>query len=273
MEEVAGVDVVVADQASVAFVERWEVLVSTTNWEKGRIIHEWREALKTTGAAAPQYSDEAWSRRVGSVSGQHVGRLRRVHERFGPLRESFGKLAWSHFCASLEWHDAELWLEGAAQNAWSVSEMRRQRWEAFGAVEADRPAEADVVSAEIDEDFVPFETSAIQDVERAETPVAGDFVSETFGDSAEESYAPQGLVDAEHGADEATHDSGEDASAPVRLFEHVGDLPADMQQAFEAFKLSIIQHKLNGWSEVQPADVLAALDGLKQLAQTAPHAN
>ncbi len=273
MDNVSGVDVVLADEASVAFVERWEVLVSTTNWEKGRIIFDWREALKATGAAAPQYSDEAWSRRVGSVSGQHVGRLRRVHERFAPLRESFGKLSWSHFCATLEWHDAELWLEGAAQNAWSVSEMRRQRWEAFGAVEADRPKEEDVVSAEVDEDFVPFETSEVRDVERAESSVASDFVAETFGEGGDESYAPQGVVDPDHGATSEANHSEVSSQSPVRLFENVGDLPADMQQAFEAFKLSIIQHKLNGWGEVKQADVIAALDGLKQLALTAADAN
>ena len=30
--------------ASDSFVGRWNTLVSTTNWEKGRIIQQWREA-------------------------------------------------------------------------------------------------------------------------------------------------------------------------------------------------------------------------------------
>lgn len=273
MEDVQGVEVAVADEASQTYLTRWQVLVSTTNWEKGRIIADWRDALRETGAAPAQYSDEAWSRRVGNVSGQHVGRLRRVYERFAPLRESFGNLSWTHFCAALEWHDAELWLEGATQSAWSVSEMRRQRWEAFGAVEADRPQEEQVVTAEVDEDYVPFETGAVRDVERNEAPIVGDFMSGTFGDGTtpddDGMSAPQGLLDADHAA--AEHDTleppfADEAAQPTRVFENLGELPADMQQAFEAFKLSIIQHKLNGWSAVKVGDVVAALEGLKQLA-------
>ena len=34
------------DQASRPFVGRWNQLVSDTNWEKGRIIQQWREALR-----------------------------------------------------------------------------------------------------------------------------------------------------------------------------------------------------------------------------------
>jgi len=38
-------------------------------------------------------------------------------------------LYWSHLQAALDWDDAEMWLEGAIQNQWSVSQMRGQRWE------------------------------------------------------------------------------------------------------------------------------------------------
>ncbi len=72
-----------ATEVSEEFVGRWNTLISTTNWEKGRIIGQWRQALIETGAPATCYSDEAWSKRVGGVSSQHVGRLRRVFERFG----------------------------------------------------------------------------------------------------------------------------------------------------------------------------------------------
>ena len=63
------------DAASQPYVGRWNQLVSTTNWEKGRIILQWREALIDAGAPAVQYSGEAWSLLVGGVTGQHVGRL------------------------------------------------------------------------------------------------------------------------------------------------------------------------------------------------------
>ena len=56
------------DIASRPFVGRWNKLVTTTNWEKGRIIHEWREAL-IASAPVTEYSDEAWARRVTGVTG------------------------------------------------------------------------------------------------------------------------------------------------------------------------------------------------------------
>ena len=132
---------IIIDETSAPFLGQWNRLVSTTNWEKGRIILEWRQALVAGGASAAEYSDEAWSLRVGNVTGQHVGRLRRVYERFDALRAELTALYWSHFQAALDWDDTEMWLEGADQSGWSVAEMRRQRWETLGAIEADRPRE------------------------------------------------------------------------------------------------------------------------------------
>src|SRR5437868_9520616 len=88
------------DEASAPFLGQWNRLVSTTNWEKGRIIHEWRQALVAADAPSAEFADEAWSLRVGNVTGQHVGRLRRVYERFDALRGEFPLLYWSHFQAA-----------------------------------------------------------------------------------------------------------------------------------------------------------------------------
>ena len=118
------------------FVGLWNSLISTTNWEKGRIISQWREALVESGVDSHQYSDEAWARRVGGVTAPHVGRLRRVHDRFASTYETYSGLYWSHFLAALDWDDAPMWLEGAAGESWSVSQMRNKRWEAEGAVES-----------------------------------------------------------------------------------------------------------------------------------------
>ena len=74
MEEQAAVVV----EAATEYVGRWNRLVSTTNWEKGRIISEWRAAMQQADAAAASYTDDAWSQQVGGVTPQHVGRLRRV---------------------------------------------------------------------------------------------------------------------------------------------------------------------------------------------------
>ena len=120
------------ERASSEYLGRWNRLISTTNWEKGRIVAEWREALINAGAAAAAYSDEAWSRCVGNVTPQHTGRLRRVYQRFASMRDTYAGLYWSHFQAALDWDDAEMWLEGAVQNRWSIAHMQDERSRTFG---------------------------------------------------------------------------------------------------------------------------------------------
>ena len=131
------------------FVGQWNRLVSTTNWEKGRIICHWRDALMTSGTAVTEYSDESWAQLVGGVTSQHVGRLRRVYQRFGEAREEYDGLFWSHFQAALDWDDAEMWLEGAIHNEWSISQMRGKRWEALGTPQDEQ--QADLKAAAVDE--------------------------------------------------------------------------------------------------------------------------
>lgn len=138
-QAVTAEDIERASELAEPFVGMWNKLISTTNWEKGKIISEWRAKLIASGVDATQYSDEAWSKRVGGVTSPHVGRLRRVYERFNDSYQSYEGLYWSHFLAALDWEDAPLWLEGATKEKWSISAMRESRWKAEGAVESNRP--------------------------------------------------------------------------------------------------------------------------------------
>ena len=249
------------DQSSQTYVGRWSRLVSQTNWEKGRIVSQWRSELETEGALPAEYSDEAWSRRVGGVSPQHVGRLRRVDQRFGEVWQEYEGLYWSHFQSALEWSDAEMWLEGAVQNQWSVSQMRTARWEAHGAPARLKPRDEDIVVAELDDDVVPQLDSdlppevtpsrgTVRDPDREET------FEPDFGDPRD--VIPLNAETAESPAqrDEATN----------RPFADLAELPADLAEAFEGFKLAVLRHKMDGWTQVARDDVLAALEGLKELA-------
>ena len=243
------------------------MLVSTTNWEKGRIISEWRNDLQASGATVAQFSDEAWSRRVGSVSGQHVGRLRRVFERFAAARDSYPKLAWSHFCSALDWHDAEMWLEGAVQSAWSVADMRRERWLAMGGDATLQPRDEEVVAAEVDEDYADPGRAHSADATH-DPSVPRDFVADTFSEAnsnqadTHEDRHSTGL-----GVPFAVEENGAAEHAAQPLVS-VGELPDDLQQAFETFKLVVLRHKVSGWVEVSAADVLNCLEHLKQLTLT-----
>lgn len=259
------------DQASQPFVGQWQQLISTTNWEKGRIIAEWRDSLISADAPVIEYSDDAWSRRVGGVTGQHVGRLRRVFQRFGESHANFRGLFWSHFQAALDWDDAEMWLEGAVQSKWSISDMRTTRWQTLGATEALRPQEAEIVATELDEDvtaesleedpqhLVAGHVADMQTGPRHEDP---DFGDEESGDDAE------GLSSNDDG-DSSTMDATLSRPELVRPFENLPELPPDMSDAFDSFKLAIIRHKAEGWQQISLDGVLASLDALKQLAVAA----
>ncbi|OHB66627.1 MAG: hypothetical protein A2V70_00815 [Planctomycetes bacterium RBG_13_63_9] len=256
------------EETSTEYLGRWNGLISTTNWEKGRIICEWREAMIDSAAPSGSYGDEAWSRRVGNVSPQHVGRLRRVYQRFGSSYTGYAGLYWSHFQAALEWPDAEMWLEGAVQNGWSVSQMRNQRWQAIGAPPDQAPREEDVVTAEWDEDVNP-DDDIDPDYDGVPAPLGSGVLSDVQD-------APSAAVDASEAVPRKTDEGAllrsagvpadEATAEPFRPFEHLGSLPPDVDEAFEAFKLAILQHKLSGWQEISLDDVLAVLDALKQLA-------
>jgi hypothetical protein len=253
----------IADETSGTYLGQWHRLVSTTNWEKGRIIHEWRQALIAAAAPAAEYSDEAWSQRVKNVTAQHVGRLRRVYERFDDLRGQITALFWSHFQSALDWNDAEMWLEGAAQSGWSVAEMRRKRWETLGTVDADRPAADEPSSDPIDEDFDPADTreSNIVSAERGSASATSDGAAETSVDVARRPADESG--DAPFDTDDAARIPEDE---PRRPFAHLAEMPDDLGEAYEAFKLAIIRHKFAGWQEISRDDLLAAIDALRAFA-------
>jgi hypothetical protein len=252
-------------EASQPFVGRWDRLVSRTNWEKGRIVHEWREALVAADAPVQEYSDEAWSRLVGFVTPQHIGRLRRTFARFFETYESYEGLFWSHFNAAVDWNDAELWLEGAVQNGWSVNAMRRERWDKLGRPADGEPQAGDVVPAEVDEDAAVAlgATTEVRDPKEFDGEASSRRYDEAdFGDEDETAARENG----EPHAEEPALATGEAELAAVRPFENLAAFPADLQEAFESFKLAILHHKLSAWQAVSATDVVAALRALEQMA-------
>jgi hypothetical protein len=261
-------DITTIDSASAPFVGRWHALVSTTNWEKGRIITQWRQALIARDAPSRDYADDAWSRLVGGVTPQHVGRLRRVYERFGAVFEEYQGLYWSHFHAALDWADAEMWLEGAIQNDWSVSKMRRQRWETLGGNPEDEPQDLDLATHELDDDFVPQDAVEVIELPRS-----------SMRDPLEAGEGPAGeSVTVQPPADEAAARKSDEQATEIEaatlqlvhfLHEPPG-LPHDLAEAFASFRAAILHHKAVGWTEVAAEDVLASLDALRALVLCSP---
>ncbi|MGN6134619.1 MAG: hypothetical protein ACTHOU_08965 [Aureliella sp.] len=252
-------------ELSEPFVARWSVLISRTNWEKGAIIAAWRSELEGQGAPSSAYSDEAWSRRVGGVTSQHVGRLRRVYQRFGNTYASYANLYWTHFLAALDWDDAEMWLEGASQSKWSVSEMRSTRWEATGGDPATQPTENEIVSASTDEDFSPLAEPVAKekDDERESSrdiPEGPRYDEPDFGDEPGDNSGAVATAD-----DEMPWEEGP-SEPPTSPFASLPALPVDVADALEQFKLAIIRHRTAQWAELSQEDMLRTLDALKTFA-------
>ncbi len=253
------------------FVGRWNRLISTTNWEKGAIICQWRDALQTgqevggeNHEASPKpYSDEAWSQLVGGITPQHVGRLRRTFERFGHTHKEYDGIYWSHFYAAIEWDDAEMWLEGAVQNRWSVSRMRHQRWEVLGKIPDQQPQENEIVASELQEENQSLELSESKrqnDRDYIEGPV---YEGPDFGDQDPMKTPPS--TGGESLPEMERQSIVSENTAPVRPFESFVDLPEDVDEVANAFKIAIIRHRTEGWYEISKDDMLSLLDALKVL--------
>lgn len=254
-------------ELSEPFVTRWSVLISTTNWEKGAIVCAWRSELESQAASASDFSDEAWSRRVGGVTSQHVGRLRRVYQRFGNTYNSFSNLYWTHFLAALDWEDAEMWLEGASQSSWSVSQMRNVRWEACGSDPAVAPSDSEMVNVSMDEDFTPSaepiakekDSDRTRDIPEGPRYDGPDFGDEPTGDGG-------AVTVADGGKDEMPWEESTATELPTSPFACLPVLPVDVADALEQFKLAIIRHRSSEWSDVSQETMLRSLDALRAFA-------
>ena len=247
-------------------VGQWNRLVSTTNWEKGKIICLWREALIGSGASVSDYSDEAWAQLVGGVTGQHVGRLRRVYQRFGETIDQYEGLFWSHFQAAIDWEDAEMWLEGAIHNEWSISQMRGKRWETLGTPPEQQKSELSEAEAGKeglpDEELYPDSTPS--------NPPENSSAEKTVGETTSTGKP----VDTELRSSEHTEEASDDGAAEEEVVSQpkrtplnieVDLLPDDLAEAFEAFKLAIIAHRHGGWIKVSQEQALGCLDALREL--------
>jgi hypothetical protein len=163
----------------------------------------------------------------------------------------------------LDWDDAEMWLEGAVQSGWSVSQMRGQRCEAMGQSPADASSESDPAPAEFDEDAE--RSDAPFDEPISTTATAAEVIDPEPSARSFDPGEPSCPVN-EPEEDEVEACGEPEAVAQVRPFENLPTLPPDLNDAFDRFKLAILQHKVSGWQEVGCQDVLDALESLKQLA-------
>ena len=258
-----------SDSQSQVFVGRWHRLSSETNWEKGRIIAQWRAALIASGVPANQYSDEAWASRVGHVTCQHIGRLRRVYDRFGETYGEYPKLYWTHFWAAIDWDDAELWLEGASRSRWSISKMCRMRAESMQLADGQTidsvvHTETTRIDSETDDGFIS-QVDQSAEIEDSQDPSKERFESAPldegpdFGDEEQGS----GLEQVSSASASTEPDLSSETTTAKNPFDGIGNLPLDIVEAIDPLKLCILRYRANEWSGFSKSQMLALIEALK----------
>lgn len=255
------------DEIAIEYVGFWNRLVSQTNWEKGKVINTWRNRLIEAGLPRTVYSDDAIAKRIGNVSGQHVGRLRRVFEQFGE-NDRLPNLYWSHYQAALDWEDAADWLSKADAENLSVASMRIARWEKYGAPADRKPKESEIVVSEPDEDVNPFNDSDTGFVDVGSTidnNVFGEDEKKSSRENKKEKREREIDPDKFEGDDESWKSHGGKTSDVLNSLNKLGSLPSDLADAFELLKIAILSHKYTKWDEVSADDVLAYLSAMKAL--------
>ena len=235
------------------FLYQWNQLVSTTNWEKGKIICQWRDVLQAEGFSPHHFSDEVWSRHIGNVTPQHAGRLRKVFVRFGSVWQDYSGLYWSHFYAALDWDDPELWLEGAIQNQWSISQMRSARSKAQEAVAQADVQDDDILLQDIHENIVlGIGSSSHVPASKTKNP------STTETSHLEDSVASSQV---KLNAETTSPVSASDQTANESMW------PEDLQKAFRHLEKILLKHKNATWKEVNLDLVLMKIDQMKRKLQ------
>lgn len=102
-------------------IERWQAIVSDTNWQKGEVI-------ATYSANDLHARDGEFAHQVGGITAEYLRKLRLVWDRFWDVRGNYPTLRWVHFYMALEWPDAHVWLRRADVQKLNPSEMVRLRF-------------------------------------------------------------------------------------------------------------------------------------------------
>jgi hypothetical protein len=145
--------------------------------------------------------------------------------------------------------------------------MRAKRWEAHGAPEELKPREEEIMLTEMDEgaevadDWVTPATATTASVRDPDDASA--IENDDSQSKSEDASSPAKRTKAQDPTGE-THEPAK--LARKRPFANLPDLPDDVAEAFEQFKLAILAHKMTDWSDISRDDLLASLDALKELA-------
>ena len=141
-------------------VTRAQEAVSMSRWVVGECATQWTQRY------ARGRTDGDFAALIG-LTGDQVYQRRRVWETFGPLKDEFPLLKWSHFYAALNWEDARDCLSWADETRSTVAEMRAWRRALRGEDLSVDPVEDESIR------FVPANPEFVHDAENADGSAAG----------------------------------------------------------------------------------------------------
>ncbi len=255
-----------ANEVSEGFVGQWNQLISTTNWKKERSF--WNGGKPSSRLKhlrhriATRLGQSGWRSYLAARRAASKG-LRTIRKQ----SEDLSQALLSHFLAASDWDDAELWLEGATQSQWSISEMRDARWKATGAQPETRPRNEELAGNMVDEDYVPIsEVESGQDEEEKERlgSTGPLYEGPDFGEEAEASKDSLSEED-----DDVPFEVEEDGVREpiVNPFAGLPALPTDVAEALEQFKLAVVRHRASKWTEISQESMLSVVDALRVFVQ------
>jgi hypothetical protein len=147
--------------------------------------------------------------------------------------------------------------------------MRRTRSEATIAAGKEPEREEELIASELDDGFVALAT----DEEAEESPFDGDGSSgpldegPDFGDENTFTEGDPGRIEAADSSN--TGDEFLEGTEMLREnpFASLGELPPDVAESLEQFKLTIIRHRSSSWMDISHTKMLQVIDALRTFAQ------
>lgn len=145
--------------------------------------------------------------------------------------------------------------------------MRKTRWESSGGDPMNAPRDEELITSEVDDDFdaLTVEADEESDREKRDRAESSGPLAEgpDFGDEDYEPSIAGGANPGDPGYESESFDASKEQGNP---FVNLPDLPPDIADALEQFKLSIVRHRASKWADISQKQMLDVLDALKLFA-------
>lgn len=156
--------------------------------------------------------------------------------------------------------------------------MRRQHWEANGGDPASEPTSQTLASNDVDEDFAEAATAPEAANQFGTAPAQGGGSTKKYDDEPSNIASGPSIEGPDFGDEDSltslpttmvvdpnAEPDGASSGPLVQPFAGLAELPNDLAEAVELFKLAIVRHKATGWKDVEVDTIRAYLSAFMVL--------